>query len=122
MSNVMRMSTRMHPFVQPFPAKNMLPIQDKQTAESQIKALVSKLKRLITTARIEAGSAQKEENHYLMINLRIAATYAAKKLRDLVDGKTSIIDEGLFLKDAIRVLEDVLKKSAYDQRKSPILV
>jgi hypothetical protein len=109
MPNVLRMSTRMHPYVQPHPRSRMLPAQEKP-AGSEIKRLVSRLKRLITTAIFAANSAQERGEHFRMVDLRLAATYSAKKLRDIIDGKTDKSFEMLNLQDAIRVLEDVLYK------------
>jgi len=72
--------------------------------------LISKIKKLITMARIGADDEDKKGDLFRMINFRIAAAYAEQKLRDVVDGKVdrSKATEEMVLKEGIRVLEEVL--------------
>jgi len=111
-----KLSARMHPHIVPYPAKGFGAKQaiNEPAAGHSIKSLVSKIKRLITLAKMNAIEEEKNGNQFRMNNLRIAAAFAEQRLRDVVDGKVDHFksSEEFVLKDGIGVLEDAMARSA----------
>lgn len=104
----LKMSAKL-PFPQPPDNKKARPpLVGKE--ESTI-SLVSRIKKLITTARIKAAESEERGDDSSVTELVIASAIASDKLRSVIDGKVNrwFTNERRELLEGIRVLEDALK-------------
>ena len=83
------------------------PLADPFTSTRQ---LFSTLKKLITQAQGKAHDAYLMGDLKKMADLRKAADYASKKLKEIVDGKVSAQSIDNELRDAIKAVETQLSK------------